>query len=47
MIGKSLRVYEVDEYGQAWVEMEWEIAPGEIESHSLGLEPEKMEVFGS
>ncbi len=43
MEGEVLVVYEVDEYGQAWVEKEWKITPSEIESHSLGLAPEEME----
>ena len=44
MVGRSLRVHQVDEYGQAWVEMAWETAPGKIESHSLGLASEEMEL---
>ena len=44
MIGMSLRVYEIDSYCQAWVEMKWDIAPGEVESHSLGLVSAEMEL---
>ncbi len=44
MIGLELEVYEIDEYGQAWVEMQWAIGPGEIESHALGLAPNEMEL---
>jgi hypothetical protein len=44
MVGKVLKVYEVDEYGQAGVEMEWKNGPGETEIHSLGLAPEEMEL---
>ena len=43
MEGKVLEVYEVDERGQAWVEMKWQIAPNQMEIHTLGLMPEEME----
>ena len=43
MEGKALEVYEVDERGQAWVEMKWQIAPNQMKIHMLGLMPEDME----
>jgi hypothetical protein len=44
MLHAVLRVYEVDEYGQVWVEKEWERGPGMSESHSLGLSSEEIEL---
>ena len=40
-LGASLVVYEVDEWGRAWIEKWWP-PDAEIESHSLGLAPENM-----
>jgi hypothetical protein len=44
MEGEVLEVYEVDEWGGAWVEKSWRDADGTPVSHSLGLGPEQMEV---
>lgn len=44
MEGKVLEVYEIDEWGGAWVEKSWRERDGTPVSHSLGLGPEQMEV---
>ena len=46
MEGESFEVYEIDEWGGAWVEKWWSLAVGESISHSLGLEACEMEVIG-
>ncbi len=44
MQGEVFTVYEIDEYGQAWVEKWWrKNEPGSF-SHSLGLSPAEMEI---
>jgi hypothetical protein len=44
MIGEILTVYEIDEYGQPWVQKEWpDESEGQYESHSIALEPWEME----
>ena len=45
MEGEILEVYEIDEWGGAWVEKSWHEADGTSVSHSLGLGPEQMEVI--
>ena len=44
MEGDVLEVYEIDEWGGAWVEKSWPDDDGRMVSHSLGLGPEQMEV---
>ncbi len=44
MQGDVLEVYEIDEWGGAWVEKSWRAKDGSSVSHSLGLGPEQMEV---
>ena len=44
MLDEVLEVYEIDEYGQAWVEKEWDRGNGVYESHSLALLPSEMEI---
>jgi hypothetical protein len=44
MIGEVFEVYEVDEYGSAWVEKLWHDGDGLSHSHSLALSPHEMEV---
>jgi len=44
MRGEVLEVYEVDEWGSAWVEKTWRAPDGTSTTHSLGLGPENMEV---
>ncbi|WLQ15673.1 hypothetical protein O5O45_07060 [Hahella aquimaris] len=44
MLDDVLEVYEVDEYGRAWVEKWWDRGDGRSESHSLALESKQMEV---
>jgi hypothetical protein len=44
MEGEVLEVYEIDEWGGAWVEKSWHDADGRPVSHALGLGPEQMEV---
>ena len=45
MEGDILEVYEIDEWGSAWVEKSWHEADGTPVSHALGLGPEQMEVL--
>jgi len=47
MEGEVLEVYEIDEWGGAWVEKSWPEADGRLVSHSLGLGPGQMEVVPS
>jgi hypothetical protein len=42
-IGIILEVYEVDGYGQAWVELEKEISPGRFSSNGIALATHEME----
>lgn len=44
MEGEVLEVYEIDEWGGAWVEQSWQESDGSPVSHALGLGPEQMEV---
>lgn len=44
MIGNELAVYEVDQWGCAWVERWWHEDEAHATSHSLGLKPVEMEV---
>lgn len=44
MIGEILKVYEVDQYGQAWVTKEWWYAEDDMMSHSIGLSSNEFEV---
>lgn len=44
MLNEVLEVYEVDEYGCAWVEKWWDRGGGRIESHSLSLSSSEMEL---
>jgi hypothetical protein len=44
MEGEVLEVYEIDEWGGAWVEKLSREHDGTLVSHSLGLGPEQMEV---
>lgn len=44
MIGEVLEVYEVDEYGQAWIAKEWWYNESDMMSHSVGLRPHEMEI---
>ncbi len=44
MIGGVFPVYEVDEWGQAWVEKWWHPEGGQSFCHSLRLESHEMEV---
>lgn len=47
MEGEVLEVYEIDEWGGAWVEKSGRAADGTSFSHSLGLGPGQMEVVPS
>ena len=47
MEGEVLEVYEIDDWGGAWVEKSWLDADGRLVSHSLGLGPGQMEVVPS
>ena len=44
MQGEVFEVYEIDEWGGAWVEKYWRTEDGTSSSHSLGLGPTQMEV---
>lgn len=47
MIGEMFEVYEIDEYGQAWVEKWWNQGSSESINHSLGLSSNNMQVVKS
>ena len=45
MLGEVFEVYEVDEYGWAWVEKQWLTESGDCDySHCLALASHEMEV---
>lgn len=44
MEGEILEVYEIDDWGGAWVEKSLRARDGTTVSHSLGLGPTQMEV---
>jgi hypothetical protein len=44
MLGEAFSVYEVDQYGRAWVEKWWHEDEAHAFSHSLALEPSDMKV---
>jgi hypothetical protein len=44
MEGDVLEVYEIDEWGGAWVEKSWHATDGTTVSHALGLGPGQIEV---
>ena len=47
MIGEKFEVYEIDSYGQAWVEKEWHLADNELITHSLGLSDSEIKLVKS
>jgi hypothetical protein len=47
LIGHVFEVCEIDEYGCAWVEKWFDGPEGSRSSHSIGLEPDEMEVVES
>ena len=47
MVGETFEVYEVDEWGGAWVEKWWHESDDEGSSHSVGLSPSEMELSAS
>jgi hypothetical protein len=47
LVGEALSVYEVDEWGSAWVEKWWSEGNGKSASHSLALSPDEMEVVSN
>jgi hypothetical protein len=44
MVGEVFEVYEIDEYGGAWVEKVWKEGDEELHSHSYSLASHEMEV---
>ncbi|GAB5415591.1 MAG: hypothetical protein Cons2KO_31940 [Congregibacter sp.] len=44
MLNEVFEVYDIDEYGQAWVEKWWHISEDESMSHSVALSSSEMEV---
>jgi hypothetical protein len=42
--GEVLAVYEIDEWGGAWVRREWDTGSGRWISHSLSLAPHEMQL---
>ena len=44
MVGNVLEVYEIDQYGQAWVTKEWWLGDDDVMSHSVGLSSHEFEV---
>lgn len=47
MIGEVFEVNEIDEAGLAWVNKQWKVGDGDIESHEIGLAPFEMELVSS
>lgn len=47
IIGETLEVYEIDEYGQAWITKEWWLSDNDVISHSIGLSSHEFEVVSS
>ena len=47
MIGAVFEVNEIDEAGFVWVNQQWKVGDGEIESHEIGLAPSEMELVSS
>lgn len=45
MLGEELEVYEVDQWGRAWVEKWWREGESQSTSHSLALDPSDMELL--
>ena len=43
MVGDVFDVYELDDFGQAWVRKDWDDADGNCHGHSIGLDPHEME----
>jgi hypothetical protein len=44
MRGAAFSVYEIDQWGSAWVEKWWNVGEEHPFSHSLALAPSEMEV---
>jgi hypothetical protein len=42
MKGKLFAVYEIDEWGGAWVRLSWKLSGGRRMSHALSLAPQQM-----
>jgi hypothetical protein len=47
MKGAAFSVYEIDQWGSAWVEKLWNVGEEHPFSHSLALAPSEMEVVAS
>ena len=47
MKGAVLSVYEIDQWGSAWVKKWWHLGEDQALSHSLALAPSEMEVVAS
>lgn len=47
MVGEAFKVYEIDEYGQPWVEKWRHDEDGTSRSHSIALEPHEIEIVDS
>ncbi len=45
MLNQVFEVYEIDEYEQAWVEKKRHYGEEKIESHSLGLSSQEIELI--
>ncbi len=43
MVGEVFEVFEIDQYGQPWIEKVWQ----DRHSHALALDPDEMEVVTS
>jgi hypothetical protein len=44
MVGEVFVVYEIDQYGRAWVEKVWNTGDSESHRHSIALDSHEMEV---
>lgn len=47
MLHECFEVYEVDQWGRAWVEKWWRESEKNSMSHSLALEPDEMELIAN
>lgn len=47
MQGEVFEVYEIDDWGSAWVKKWWNEGAEESLSHSLALSPREMELVDS
>jgi len=44
MVGESFKVYEIDNYNQAWVKIEWQISKDDYEAIGVALSSNEIEL---